>query len=72
MGKIKESTPFDKTDFGTLSHAFRLKKVSVSNNKETLLSVAIQVLPFTGYPRTLNALKCINEIITKNKNKLYH
>jgi len=37
--------------------------VNVGNNKETLLSVTTQLLPYTGYPRTLNAINCINEII---------
>jgi len=37
--------------------------VKVGNNKETLLSVTTQLLPYIGYPRTLNAIKCLNEII---------
>jgi len=37
--------------------------VNVGNNKETLLSVTTQLLPYIGYPRTLNAINCINEII---------
>lgn len=37
--------------------------VKVGNNKETLLSVTTQLLPYIGYPRTLNALKCLNEVI---------
>ena len=37
--------------------------VKVGNNKETLLSVTTQLLPYLGYPRTLNALKCLNEVI---------
>ncbi len=37
--------------------------VNVGNNKETLLSVTTQLLPYIGYPRTLNALKCLNEVI---------
>jgi len=36
---------------------------SVGNDKETLLSVLTQLLPYIGYPRTLNALNCVNEII---------
>ncbi|SIQ91851.1 carboxymuconolactone decarboxylase family protein [Halanaerobium kushneri] len=36
---------------------------SVGNGKETLLSVLTQLLPYIGYPRTLNALSCVNEII---------
>jgi len=37
--------------------------VKVGNNKETLLSVTTQLLPYIGYPRTLNAIKCLNDII---------
>ena len=41
--------------------------VKVGNNKETLLSVTTQLLPYIGYPRTLNALNCLNEMIPENK-----
>jgi 4-carboxymuconolactone decarboxylase len=37
--------------------------VNVGNNKETLISVTTQLLPYIGYPRTLNAIKCLNEVI---------
>ena len=37
--------------------------VSVGNSKEILLAVVTQLLPYNGYPRTLNALACLNEII---------
>jgi 4-carboxymuconolactone decarboxylase len=37
--------------------------VNVGNDKETLLSVITQLLPYMGYPRTLNAIKCLNEVI---------
>lgn len=37
--------------------------VSVGNDKETLISVITQCIPYIGFPRTLNALGCINEII---------
>ena len=37
--------------------------VNVGNGKQTLLSVMTQLLPYVGYPRTLNALKCLNEVI---------
>jgi 4-carboxymuconolactone decarboxylase len=37
--------------------------VNVGNDKETILSVMTQLLPYVGYPRTLNALKCLNEVI---------
>ncbi len=37
--------------------------LNVGNNKETLLSVVTQLLPYVGYPRTLNAIRCINEVL---------
>ncbi|MCE5315430.1 MAG: carboxymuconolactone decarboxylase family protein [Armatimonadota bacterium] len=37
--------------------------VSVGNDKAVLLSVVTQLLPYVGYPRTLNAVRCINEVI---------
>jgi 4-carboxymuconolactone decarboxylase len=35
--------------------------LNVGNDKEVLLSVVTQLLPYVGYPRTLNAIRCINE-----------
>lgn len=37
--------------------------VAVGNDKATLLSVVTQLLPYVGFPRTLNAMNCLNEII---------
>ncbi|WP_212005935.1 carboxymuconolactone decarboxylase family protein [Chitinophaga sp. HK235] len=37
--------------------------VNVGNDKATLLGVTTQLLPYIGYPRTLNALQCLNEVI---------
>ncbi|MCX6120159.1 MAG: carboxymuconolactone decarboxylase family protein [Ignavibacteriales bacterium] len=37
--------------------------VNVGNDKETLMSVVTQLLPYIGYPRALNAIKCLNEVI---------
>lgn len=37
--------------------------LNVGNDKETLLSTVTQLLPYIGYPRTLNAINCLNEII---------
>jgi 4-carboxymuconolactone decarboxylase len=36
---------------------------NVGNNKEILLSVITQLLPYIGYPRTLNAIRWLNEVI---------
>ena len=37
--------------------------INVGNDKQTMLSVVTQLLLYIGYPRTLNALRCINEIV---------
>lgn len=37
--------------------------LNVGNDKATLLSVVTQLLPYVGYPRTLNAISCLNEIV---------
>jgi len=39
--------------------------VNVGNDKAKLLSVITQLLPYIGYPRTLNAIRCLNEVIPK-------
>jgi len=39
--------------------------VNVGNDKQTMLSVVTQLLPYVGYPRTLNAIRCINEVLPK-------
>lgn len=36
---------------------------SVGNDKETLISAITQCLPYVGFPRTLNALASLNEVI---------
>jgi len=41
--------------------------VAMGNGKDTLLSVVTQLLPYIGYPRTLNAIRCINEVIPEKK-----
>jgi 4-carboxymuconolactone decarboxylase len=37
--------------------------VNVGNNKERLLAVVTQLIPYVGYPRALNAIRCLNEVI---------
>jgi 4-carboxymuconolactone decarboxylase len=39
--------------------------VSVGNTKETLLAALTQCMPYIGFPRTLNALACINEVLSE-------
>ena len=34
---------------------------NVGNDKEVLLSTVTQLLPYVGYPRALNAIRCLNE-----------
>jgi 4-carboxymuconolactone decarboxylase len=36
--------------------------LNIGNDKQTLLSVITQLLPYVGYPRTLNAIRCLNEV----------
>lgn len=36
---------------------------NVGNDKKTLLAVMTQLLPYVGYPRTLTAIRCLNEVI---------
>jgi 4-carboxymuconolactone decarboxylase len=38
----------------------------VGNDKETLIAAITHCLPYMGFPRTLNALACVNEIIIEN------
>ena len=37
--------------------------INVGNDKQSMLSVVTQLLPYIGYPRSLNALRCINEVL---------
>jgi 4-carboxymuconolactone decarboxylase len=39
--------------------------MNVGNDKTLLLSVVTQLLPYIGYPRTLNAIRCLNEVISE-------
>jgi len=36
--------------------------LTVGNDKERLLSVVTQLIPYVGYPRALNAIRCLNEV----------
>lgn len=36
---------------------------NVGNDKETMITAITHCLPYLGFPRTLNALSCVNEII---------
>ena len=39
---------------------------NVGNDKGTLITAITHCLPYMGFPRTLNALACVNEIIPEN------
>jgi 4-carboxymuconolactone decarboxylase len=36
---------------------------NVGNDRQTLINLMTQLLPYVGYPRTLNAISCLNEIV---------
>ena len=38
--------------------------LNVGNDRQVLIDVVTQLLPFIGYPRTLNALRAVDEITT--------
>lgn len=37
--------------------------INIGNDKQTLIAITTQLLPYIGYPRTLNAISCLNEVI---------
>lgn len=37
---------------------------NVGNDRQTLINLMTQLIPYVGYPRTLNAINCLNEILT--------
>lgn len=43
--------------------------LNVGNDKEYLLEVVTRLLPFIGYPRTLNAINCLNEVIPESEHQ---
>ncbi|MBY9079322.1 carboxymuconolactone decarboxylase family protein [Paenibacillus sp. HN-1] len=47
------------------SHA--AANMRLGNDKSFLIKVLSQCLPFIGYPRTLNALRCVNEAAAKSE-----
>lgn len=36
---------------------------NLGNDKQLLIDVTTQLLPYIGYPRTINALACLNEVL---------
>jgi 4-carboxymuconolactone decarboxylase len=41
--------------------------LNVGNDKEKLIAVVTQLLPYIGYPRALSALSCVNEMIPEGQ-----
>jgi len=41
--------------------------LNVGNGRDTLVSVITQLLPWVGYPRTLNALQCLDEVVPEQE-----
>jgi 4-carboxymuconolactone decarboxylase len=41
--------------------------LKVGNGRETMMAVITQLLPFVGYPRTLNAMRCLNEVVPESR-----
>jgi 4-carboxymuconolactone decarboxylase len=41
--------------------------LNIGNDKETLITAITHCLPYMGFPRTLNALNCINEMIPETE-----
>ena len=35
--------------------------MNIGNDKELLLKIVLNCLPYVGYPRSLNAIKCVND-----------
>ncbi len=46
------------------SHA--AANIAIGNDKAFLIQIISQCLPYIGYPRSLNALRCVNEAAQKN------
>ena len=40
---------------------------NVGNSKENLIDALAQSLPYIGFPRTLNALACVNAVLPEQK-----
>lgn len=48
-----------------ISHA--ATNIRLGNDKAFLIKVISQCLPYIGYPRSLNALRCVNEAVKKKE-----
>jgi 4-carboxymuconolactone decarboxylase len=43
--------------------------LNVGNGRDVLIDVITQLLPWVGYPRTLNALNAVNEVAPDNSKR---
>ena len=43
--------------------------LNVGNDRSRLIEVVTQLLPFIGYPRTLNALRVIDEVAPAERSR---
>lgn len=43
---------------------------NIGNDRQTLINLMTQLLPYVGYPRTLNAINCLNEVLPINTDNL--
>lgn len=41
--------------------------IKIGNDKEFLIKVISQCLPFIGYPRSLNALRCVKDVVVNDR-----
>ena len=46
-----------------ISHA--VANIKMGNDKRFLIKIISQCLPYIGYPRSLNALLCVNEAVER-------
>lgn len=42
---------------------------NIGNDRQTLINLITQLLPYVGYPRTLNAISCLNEVLPPDNHK---
>ena len=43
--------------------------LKVGNSRETIIAAITVALPYNGFPRTLNAIRCVNEVTQELEKK---
>lgn len=61
-----DTNPWQSRKTRSLSSGLASANMNVENDKKFLIKVISQCLPFIGYPRSLNALACVNKAAEKN------